>query len=108
MKYTLIFLTIVLLLLNACTPGKKNLEDEIQGTWVNDSGYSIQFQPGGMGFIPGVEGKIPDSTFVYSIIDDSHITIDLQGQTQTIGIVIEGDQLTWKDSLGDVAYTRVK
>ena len=108
MKPTLIFLAIVMLLLTACTPEKKSLGDEILGTWVNDSGYSIQFLPGGSGFIPGVEGQIPDSTFVYSIIDDSHITIDLQGQSQTIGIVIEGDQLTWKDSLGDVAYTRVK
>jgi hypothetical protein len=108
MKRTLIFLAIVMLLLTACSAGKKTLGDEILGTWVNDSGYSIQFQPSGIGFIPGVKGKIPDSNFVYTIIDDSHIMIDLQGQKQTIGIVIEGDQMTWKDSLGDVPYTRVK
>jgi hypothetical protein len=55
-----------------------------------------------------VEGKIPDSTFVYTVIDGSHITINLGGQKFTIEILIDGDNLTWKDSLGEVKYTRVK
>ena len=108
MKRTLLFLVMVLLVLTACAQAKKSLGDNILGTWKDKDGYTIQFKPGGSGFIPGVAGSIPDSTFSYSIVDDSHIKIDLQGKSQTIGIAITGDQLTWKDDLGEVAYTRVK
>lgn len=108
MKRTILFLSILLLVLTSCAQAKKSLEDDIQGTWKDKDGYTIQFKPGGEGFIPGVAGSIPDSTFVYSIVDDSHIKIDLQGQSQTIEILISGDQLTWKDQLGEVIYTRVK
>ncbi len=98
----------VLLLMTSCAPAKKTLADEILGSWVNKDGYSIQFKEGGTGFIPGVPGKIPDSAFTYTITDNTHIIIDLEGQVQTIQIQISGDQLTWKDDLGEVAYTRVK
>jgi len=108
MQRTLLFLVMVLLVLTACAQAKKSLADDIVGTWKDKDGYTIQFKAGGDGFIPGVAGSIPDSTFVYSIVDDSHIKIDLQGQSQTIEIVISGDQLTWKDELGEVIYTRVK
>lgn len=84
------------------------LRNEILGTWVNSQGYSIQFESGGTGFIPGVSGKIDNATFNYSITDDSHIKINLLGQEQTIEIQITGDQLIWKDSLGEVTYKRVK
>jgi hypothetical protein len=108
MKRILLALAILLLLLTACAPAKKSLGDEILGNWINTDGYTIQFQPGGNGFIPGVPGKIPDSNFTYTVKDDTHIAIDLHGQVQTIEIQISGDQLTWKDDLGEVAYTRVK
>jgi outer membrane lipoprotein-sorting protein len=107
MKRTILLLVLGLLLLTSCAQAKKSLADDIQGTWKDKDGYSIQFKSGGNGFIPGVAGKIPDTTFVYSIVDDSHIKIDFQGTSQTIGIVINGDQLTWKDALGEVVYTRV-
>ena len=97
-----------MLVLTSCAQAKKSLADDIVGTWKDKDGYTIQFKSGGSGFIPGVAGSIPDSTFVYSIVDDSHIKIDLQGQSQTIEILISGDQLTWKDELGEVIYTRVK
>jgi hypothetical protein len=51
---------------------------------------------------------IADSNFLYTVIDESHIQFDLQGQTITIEITINDDQLTWKDDLGVVSYTRVK
>ncbi len=96
------------MLLSACSPSKKSLADAIIGSWKNTDGYTIEFKSAGQGFIPGVPGKIPDSDFVYTVIDDSHIQIDLAGQKNTIGISIDGDQLTWKDALGEVSYTRVK
>jgi hypothetical protein len=108
MKRIFLALAIVLLMLSSCAPAKKTLADEILGTWVNKDGFSIQFQSGGNGFIPGVAGSIPDSNFAYTVTDDSHIKIDLGGQIESIEIVIAGDQLTWRDSLGDVGYTRVK
>ena len=108
MKRIFLALALVLLLLTSCAPAKKSLGEEIVGTWVNEDGFSIQFESGGNGFIPGVPGSIPDSNFAYTVTDDSHIKIDLGGQIESIEIKISGDQLTWKDALGDVAYTRVK
>jgi hypothetical protein len=108
MKRILLFLVMVLLVLTACAQAKKSLGDDILGTWKDKDGYTIQFKSGGSGFIPGVAGSIPDTNFLYSIVDDSHVKIELPGQSQTVEIVINGDQLTWKDDLGEVAYTRVK
>jgi hypothetical protein len=107
-------LLIVLLLIgyrllnNTVVQAHKSLGNEVLGTWVNSNGFRIEFRSGGSGFIPGVPGAIPDSTFSYSIIDDTHIQINLQGQIQTIEIRVTGDQLTWKDALGEVTYQRVK
>ena len=53
-------------------------------------------------------GSIPDSTFSYKIIDEQHVEMDAQGQQATIEFHINGDQLTWKDAIGEVIYTRVK
>jgi hypothetical protein len=108
MKRILLFFAIALFLLTSCAAPKKSLQDEILGTWKNNDGYSIEFKDGGAGFIPGVPGKIPDSNFTYTIKDETHINLDLEGQVQTIEIQISGDKLTWRDDLGDVAYTRVK
>ncbi len=96
------------MLLASCAPAKITLVDDILGTWKNNEGYTIQFKDGGTGFIPGVPGKIADSSFTYTVTDNSHINIDVGGHIQTIEIHISGDQLTWKDDLGEVAYTRVK
>lgn len=109
MKRIILVLAIALLFLTACSSNKKTLEENIVGTWKNnEGGYFIEFRSGGMGFIPGVAGAIPDSNFLYTVIDEFHIQFDLQGQTITIEITINGDQLTWKDDLGVVSYTRVK
>lgn len=108
MKRVILILTLALVLLAACFPAKKTLNENILGTWQNNDGYTIEFKDGGAGFIPGVPGKIPDSSFTYLVTDDSHIQIVFQGQKQDIGILIAGDQMTWTDDLGEVAYTRVK
>jgi len=108
MKRSFFALTIALFLLTSCSEPKNTLADDILGTWKNTSGFTIQFNSGGVGFIPGVAGKIPDSSFKYTVMDESHIQINLQGQEFTIEVTIDGDQLTWKDNLGEVSYTRVK
>jgi hypothetical protein len=84
------------------------LKEKILGTWENTSGFTIQFNSGGTGFIPGVAGEIPDSSFTYTVVDESHIQMNFQGQAFNIEITINDDQLTWKDNLGEVTYTRVK
>ena len=108
MKHFLLSLLILLILVTACATSQKPLSEAIIGTWENPNGFSIQFMTGGNGFIPGVPGKIPDSAFTYSIVDESHVKIDLEGQNQTIEVTIAGDQLTWKDKLGEVIYKRIK
>jgi len=108
MKRIIFSLAIVLLLLTSCTSQKNKLAEEILGTWENTSGFTIEFKSGGTGFIPGVAGEIPDSSFSYTVVDESHIQMNFQEQLFTIEITIDGDQLTWKDELGEVLYTRVK
>ncbi len=107
MKRIFLVLAGILLLLAACAPAKADLKDQLLGTWKNEEGYSIEFRSGGLGFIPGVPGKIPDSTFSYTLTDESHIRIDFQGDQQDVEIRIDGDQLVWKDDLGEVTYTRL-
>jgi hypothetical protein len=108
MKKLFLALAILFFALTACTPAKKPLTQEILGAWKNTDGYTIEFRSGGSGFIPGVAGKIPDTNFTYTIVDENHIQMDLQGENQKIEIDISGDHLTWKDDLGEVAYTRIK
>ena len=108
MKRIIFTLAIALFLLTSCTKQKNSLSEEILGTWKNSSGFTIQFKSGGAGFIPGVAGEIPDSSFSYTVVDESHIQMNYQEQVFTIEITINGDQLTWKDNLGEVPYTRVK
>ncbi len=108
MKKLIFAFAILFLALTACAPAKKPLAQEILGNWKNTAGYTIEFRSGGSGFIPGVAGKIPDSNFTYTVVDENHIQMNLLGENQTIEIDISGDHLTWKDDLGDVAYNRVK
>jgi hypothetical protein len=109
MKRILIALLILLVGAAACAPDPKaSLEKAIVGNWTSADGFAIQFSADGGGFIPGVVGAIPDSKFVYTVMDGSHVEINLQGQKFTIEVLIDGDNLTWKDSLGEVKYTRVK
>ena len=99
---------LLLLIFTGCAPKQKTLDQSIIGTWVDSSGYKIQFSSEGKGFIPGVPGKIADSDFVYSVVDEQHISMELQGIKVTVEILIKDDTLTWTDSLGEVNYTRVK
>ena len=94
-------------ILSACQPAKPTLENTIVGNWQNSSGYTIEFQPGGQGYIPGVPGDIPPTTFTYSILDQDHVSIDLGSDKYTIQIQVEGDKLTWTDTLGVETYTRI-
>lgn len=66
----------------------------------------MQFNANGTGFIPGVPGAIPDSQFAYTVLDASHVSIDLNGATYQVEIYVDGDTLTWNDSLGQVVYHR--
>jgi uncharacterized lipoprotein YehR (DUF1307 family) len=105
----IIFILILLVIsLAACTQASPSLERDLVGTWQDSQGFQIEFRSEGLGFIPGVEGKIPDTNFTYEIIDEEHVRMDVNGQQVTIEIHVDGDQLTWKDSLGEVQYSRVK
>jgi hypothetical protein len=108
MRRIIFVVTIAVVLLTACSDKKSVLANQILGTWKNTSGYTIQFKDGGTGFIPGVAGQIPDTTFSYAVTDESHIQMNVQGQVVNIQVTINGDQLTWTDELGVVSYTRVK
>ncbi|MCX6079674.1 MAG: hypothetical protein NTW32_09105 [Chloroflexi bacterium] len=92
----------------ACAPASPSLERNLVGTWQDSQGFQIEFRGSGKGFIPGVEGKIPDSDFTYQIIDEQHVLMSAQGQQVTIDLHVDGDKLTWKDTIGEVQYTRVK
>lgn len=94
------------LLLTACQPEPTGLAKDIVGNWVNAGGYTIEFYKDGKGLIPGVEGRIPLTSFKYTIVDEQHISIDLGTQAFTIEVKIEGDRLTWIDQLGEEIYTR--
>ena len=104
------FFTLILLslMLAACAEAPHSLATDLLGTWQDKQGFKIEFRNSGAGFIPGVAGSIPDSTFSYKIIDEQHVEMDAQGQKATIEFHIDGDQLTWKDAIGEVIYTRVK
>lgn len=92
--------------LAGCATPKTSLQHAITGSWVDKDGYELQFFPDGKGFIPGVSGKIPDSEFTYTVTDEQHIEIIFQGSKNNIGISIVNDTLTWRDSLGEIVYTR--
>ena len=106
----IIFFALILLTFSlvACAPASPSLERDLVGTWQDLQGFQIEFRGSGQGFIPGVEGKIPDTNFTYQIIDEQHVLMDTQGQQVTIELQIDGDKLTWKDTIGEVQYTRVK
>jgi hypothetical protein len=103
-----LLLVLAILIISACQPPKPSLETAILGNWVNASGYTIEFKSGGDGFIPGVAGKVPATTFKYSIVDQEHVLIDLGSEKYTIQITVDGDKLTWTDKIGVETYTRVK
>jgi hypothetical protein len=96
----------MMLLFSACSPD--SLQNKMIGSWVNSSGYTIEFRTNGDGFIPGVAGVLADTSFKYSIVDESHVSITMNGQQYTIEIQVDNDKLTWKDTMGAEEYTRVK
>jgi len=108
MRRLLIASVLFLIVLASCSNGKQSLEDEIVGKWIDSSGFTIEFYEGGTGFIEGVPGKIPDSSFSYITLNETTVQINFQGVTYDIDILIDGDQLTWKDELGEVVYTRAE
>jgi hypothetical protein len=108
MRKIILALILLMFSLAACAPARPSLESALQGTWQDSQGFQIEFRSGGKGFIPGVAGKIPDTDFTYQIIDEKQVRIDFLGQQVTVEIHINNDQLTWKDSIGEVQYSRVK
>jgi hypothetical protein len=107
-KIIVFVLMLAVVSLSACAPARPSLENALQGSWQDAQGFQIEFRSGGKGFIPGVAGKIPDTNFTYQIIDEQHVLMNAEGQQVSIEFHVDGDKLTWKDSLGEVIYTRVK
>lgn len=106
-RFSLVLL-LLFLLLSACQSGRSALIKNIVGNWENSSGYTIEFRQDGRGTIPGVSDQIQETIFNYAVLDESHVALDLGDQNYTIEVKIDGDQLTWIDSLGEEIYTRVK
>ncbi len=99
---------LLVLFLSACQTDRSALAKNIVGNWVNSSGYTIEFYDDGEGIIPEVTDEIPVTSFNYLVIDKDHVSIDLGDQKYTIQVIIDGDELTWVDTLGEEIYTRVK
>lgn len=108
MKRLLLIQILLSVLLLSCTSARKSLQDEIVGKWTDSEGFTIEFFEDGTGFIPGVQGAIPDSNFTYQVIDETQVKIDFQGGAYQIEVLIKDDQLVWKDNLGEVVYTRAE
>lgn len=110
MKRLVILCLFILIAFSGCTTQDKQtgLKEELVGKWESTDGYEVEFFVDGTGFIPGVAGSIPDNTFEYSVDDETHITLSMGDQSFAIEVMIDGNELTWKDSLGEVSYTRKK
>jgi hypothetical protein len=89
----------------------------IVGHWVYEQGGAIDFYADGTGYIPAFEeGGFPAYTFTYTLPDETHLAIKLNGKPDeftdalVVGIKIEGDKLTWTNpSTGaETVYTRGK
>ncbi len=82
----------------------------VVGKWTNSHGGVINFYADGTGYIPGLTGVISDTSFTYSFPDNTHVKITIAGQALNVGIAIQGDKMTWGNSLDNTkdVYTRVK
>jgi hypothetical protein len=85
------------------------LQEAIVGNWANVQGGVIDFYADGTGVVPAVQ-DIPAYNFTYSFPDDMHLKINLEGQDLTVGIAIQGDRMTWRNSGNNTefVYTRIK
>ncbi len=103
-------LLIAMLMVAACT-SKLSPQKAIVGKWVNAGGGSIEFFSNGTGFVPGVQGQIPPYDFTYIFRDETHIELNVAGQTGlVVEIKIDGDQMAWISPGGGTqfVYTRAK
>ena len=89
------------------TPAPQNA---VVGRWTNSHGGTIDFFADGTGFVPGVTGVISDTNFAYSFPDTQHVSIEIGGQALRVGIKVDGDTMTWSNSLNSTVdvYTRVR
>lgn len=110
MKQLVMLCIFIIITFSGCSAQdtRAGLKEALVGKWESADGYQVEFFVDGIGFIPGVPGSIPDNTFEYTVDDETHITLLMGDQSFSIEILIEGDELTWKDSLGEVSYTRQK
>jgi hypothetical protein len=99
------------------TPTALPAAKTIVGHWVYDQGGAIDFYADGTGNIPAFEeGGFPAYTFTYTLPDETHLAIKLNGKPDeftdalVVGIRIEDDKLTWRNpSTGaETVYTRGK
>lgn len=112
MKRSVFLLWVFILFMAACASQPSvPPRQAIVGKWVNAKGYSISFYANGTGFVPGVDEQIPATNFDYAFTDERHIQLTMTGQTPiVVEIKIDGDQMTWSNQTGNVAfvYTRAK
>ncbi len=94
---------------SACMRPAPPLREAIVGKWSNAQGGVISFSADGTGVVPAA-ADLPAYNFTYSIPDEQHLQINVDGQDLTVGIKIDGDTMTWRNSLNNTAfvYTRMK
>jgi hypothetical protein len=106
----LVLVMVVLILGIAWVLATPTPQKAVVGRWTNAHGGTVDFYANGMGFIPGVSGVISDTSFSYTFPDNQHVAINLSGQALTVGIKIDGDKMTWSNSLNSTVdvYTRIR
>jgi hypothetical protein len=99
----------VIVLVNTSSPQPVTLEQGIVGKWVNAKGGEVNFDAHGGGMIPAGPDVLT-TTFTYLVRDESHILMNMNGQTLTVTIGLAGDKMTWftADPNTKYEYTRAK
>jgi hypothetical protein len=81
----------------------------IVGKWVNPKGGEVNFDAKGTGMIPA-GADVLTTTFTYVLQDDTHVVMNMNGQTLTVTIDLAGDKMTWFTADPNIKYeyTRAK
>ena len=79
----------------------------IVGNWTNAQGGAIDFYANGTGVVPAIL-DLPAYNFTYSFPDDMHLKINLEGQDLTVGITLQGDKMTWRNSGNNTEFVYMR
>jgi hypothetical protein len=97
----------VIVLVNMSSPQPVTLEKGIVGKWVNSKGGEVNFDARGGGMIPAGPDVLT-TTFTYVVRDDTHVVMNLNGQTLTVTIGLTGDKMTWFTADPNTKYEYIR